>query len=260
MNLTSLGYATDLALLAHGGSLIEREDGYWRVTSPHNPTHYWGNFLLLDAPGSPAAAEELFRRALPNASHVALGIDRIDLRLADLTAYAEAGFEVFEGTVLVATSIIEVPPPPGATIRQLITEADWAQSVALSMATRDEKYEATGFLTYLEAKMATQQRLSQDGRGAWFGAFVDEALVAHMGLFDCGEGRARFQTVETHPDFRRRGMASATLSAIARYATETLGTTQLVIVADPDYVAIDLYRSLGFVVRESQVQMQRLPT
>lgn len=260
VTMRSLGFATDCALLQRGGSLIERSEGYWRVTSPHNPTHYWGNFMLLDEPGDVAECEALFHRELPHARHVAIGIDATDLVKDDLRPFSDAGFEVSGGTVLVATALAEVVAPHGVTVRALTTPDDWRQSVVLSMATRDEKYEADGFLVYLRAKSSTQQLLCASGHGAWFGAFVDGALVCQMGLFDCGEGRARFQTVETHPAFRRRGLARATLSALGTYARRALQTEQLVIVADPTYFALDLYRSLGFEVREQQLQIQRLPT
>jgi len=257
--MRSLGFTTDVALLQRGGSLVERRNGFWRITSPHNPTHYWGNFLLLDEPGDVGNIEALFHRELPDALHVAIGIDSTVLVDDDLRPFHEAGFEVSGATVLVASVLADVEAPHDVSVRALMTPGDWEQSVALSMATRDEKYEADGFLVYLRAKAATQRRLCAAGHGAWFGAFIEGELVAQMGLFDCGEGRARFQTVETHPAYRRRGLAKATLSALGTYASKKLQTNQFVIVADPAYFAIDLYRSLGFEVRENQLQIQRLP-
>ena len=48
MDVESLGYRTDLALLRLGGSTIEDRGDHLVVRSPYNPTFYWGNFLLLD--------------------------------------------------------------------------------------------------------------------------------------------------------------------------------------------------------------------
>jgi ribosomal protein S18 acetylase RimI-like enzyme len=256
----SLGYATDLALLRHGGSVVTRHDGYWVVTSPHNPTHYWGNVVLFDdVPTSIERAEQCFHQHFPEAQHVALGVDTTQATVRDLEDFAQAGFDVSGGVVLVAPMVASVTPPLGVTIRALHSPDDWAQSIELSMANREEQYEATGYRTYLEAKVVTQRHLCEQGHGAWWGAFVEQQLVSQMGIFDCGDGRARFQTVMTHPDYRRRGLARATLSATGHFAVEALGARELVIVAEPDYVAIDLYRSLGFVARETQLQMQRIP-
>jgi hypothetical protein len=72
VHITSLGYRTDLALLRLGGSEIEDRGDHVVVRSPHNPTHWWGNFLLL--PGPPRAAETdhwlaTFHAEFPDAKH-----------------------------------------------------------------------------------------------------------------------------------------------------------------------------------------------
>ena len=94
------------------------------------------------------------------------------------------------------------------------------------------------------------------GHGGWFGAFADELLVCQMGLFSGGPGLARFQSVETLPEHRRRGLAGTLVAHTSRYGFEVLGARTLVMVADPDYHAIDLYRSLGFAVTETQLQAE----
>jgi len=75
------------------------------------------------------------------------------------------------------------------------------------------------------------------------------------GLFRDG-GLARFQSVETHPDFRRQGLASAVLGHVARREP---GARTLVTVADPDDQAIQLSRALGFAEAEYQIQLYRAP-
>jgi ribosomal protein S18 acetylase RimI-like enzyme len=63
--------------------------------------------------------------------------------------------------------------------------------------------------------------------------------------------------VSTHPDHRRRGFAAQTVAAAGKFAAETYRTKTLVIVADPKYHAISIYRDLGFVVTEQQVSIER---
>ena len=78
MNLVSLGFRTDIALLQSGGSEVDDRGDHLVVRSPHNPTHWWGNFLLLaqvPAPEDSGLWLERFAAAFPGATHVALGFD-----------------------------------------------------------------------------------------------------------------------------------------------------------------------------------------
>jgi GNAT superfamily N-acetyltransferase len=94
-------------------------------------------------------------------------------------------------------------------------------------------------------------------RGRSFGAFRDEQLQSGLGIFSAGSGTARFQSVETHPAHRRQGLAGNLLIAAGQYAHTRLRAGTLVIAAEPDYPAINIYRSLGFHERERHVQLER---
>ena len=102
-----------------------------------------------------------------------------------------------------------------------------------------------------------RRRLTQAGTGAWFGAFDGGRLVAQLGLFDVGDGYARYQHVETDPAARRRGLAGTLVWRAGRYGREALGASALVIVADPMDTAIRVYRSCGFTGLESQLTLER---
>jgi predicted GNAT family acetyltransferase len=97
------------------------------------------------------------------------------------------------------------------------------------------------------------------GHGQWWGAFVDGRLLSSMGLFTASPGLARFQTVKTHPEARGRGFAGTLVHAVSRYGLDELGASTLVMVADPDYLAIRVYRSVGFDDTEVQLQAERKP-
>ena len=78
MDVTTLGFRTDLALLERGGSTIDDRGDHLVVRTPSNPTFYWGNFLLLDhVPAADRVDEwlERFVDAFPEARHRALGFD-----------------------------------------------------------------------------------------------------------------------------------------------------------------------------------------
>jgi len=74
-----------------------------------------------------------------------------------------------------------------------------------------------------------------------------------------GGGTLRFQTVETHPDHRRRGFAGWLVYTAGTQGLQRFDGRRLVIVADPDGPAINLYRSLGFVDTERQMKLERAP-
>jgi ribosomal protein S18 acetylase RimI-like enzyme len=141
-----------------------------------------------------------------------------------------------------------------ADYRPLTTDQDWRQAAALGLACNPG---GPIMQDFLNRRMVARRQLSADGHGAWFGAFLDRRLVAHLGIFKAGDDIARFQDVETHPDSRRQGLAGTLVYSAAAYALRNLAARTLVIVADPADNAIRLYRSLGFADREDQVGLER---
>ena len=262
MDVRSLGYRTDLALLRLGGTIVEDRGDHLLVRSPHNPTYWWGNFLLL--PGIPAEQEvddwlARFAAEHRDAQHIALGFDGTDGTAADLDGFARRGLEVEADTVMTASSVHPSRSAnTEATYRPLTGDDDWAQSVALGVRMDEGKFEPDGHRRFVQAKTATCRRLVETGHGKWFGAFLDGRLVAQLGLVKASAGLARFQSVETDPDFRRRGLAGGLVHTASTYGFEQ-GVYTLVMVADPAYVAIDLYRSVGFADAETQLHVQRPP-
>ena len=168
-----------------------------------------------------------------------------------------AGMTMEQNAVMTATSV-HAPPHPntGAVFRTLEGDGDWRQSFELAAAVHaGEPGGDAGFLT---AQLAAKRALTEAGHGAWFGAFLDGTLVSQLGLIPNKTGLARYQSVETHPAARRRGLAG-TLVWHASATTLTGDTKTLVMVADPDDTAIRVYRSLGFTVTESQLSFIRQP-
>ena len=264
MDVVSLGFRTDLALLRLGGSEIVDKGDHLVVRTPHNPTFWWGNFVLLERSPAPDDVDRwlaVFAAELPDREHLAFGVDGTDGSPADLAAFAERGLDVEAATVMTATSV-HPPPRPDATAvyRTLTSDEDWAQSVALRVACNDRSLEPTGYLDFAERRAQTNRTLTVDGRAAWFGAFLDGRLLSQLGVVALDDGLARYQSVETHPDARGRGFAGTLVHAAATHAFERLGARALVMVADPTYSAIRIYRSVGFSAAETQLQAERPST
>src|SRR4051812_1675781 len=259
VQVRSLGYRTDLMLRRLAGASVRDRGDYLVVETPTNPSFYWGNFLLLAEPPPPGTAArwlDAFRTELPTAEHVAIGIDGVDGQTGDLTELLAAGLELELSIVLTADRLGFRGRLP-ADVRPLRADRDWQQAAAVRLAIDDDH--SPRHADFVERKLAEARRLVDDGHGAYLGAFVDGVVQASLGIITDGSGLARYQNVETHPEHRRQGYSRALLLAAAETAAERFDVRTLVIVADPDYVALDLYRSLGFTDTETQVQLQRAP-
>jgi ribosomal protein S18 acetylase RimI-like enzyme len=260
MEISSLGWRTDLAMLEHSGSEVSDRGDHLVVHTPDNPTFWWGNFLLLaHAPRDGDDARhwlDVFAEEHPRARHVAIGVDGGDGDPGDLTALTDAGLETEASTVMTATSV-HAPPRPNteATYRTLESDADWEQQVELSMVGEGVGYDRE----FCTARALAERGLVERGYGAWWGAFDGDRLLSSMGLFTASVGLARFQAVKTHPDARGRGLAGTLVHRVSRFGFADLGARTLVMVADPDYLAIRVYRSVGFVDSERQLQAVRKP-
>jgi ribosomal protein S18 acetylase RimI-like enzyme len=260
MEISSLAFRTDLAMLEHSGSTVDDRGDHLVVRTPENPTYWWGNFLLLaQAPADQAAAQawlDTFQRELPGARHRTFGVDGVAGGRDDLAPFVALGLEPDVSSVMTATAVHPpARPNTDATLRPLTADEDWEQQVVLSGVGEEHGYD----LDFCTAKVRAERSLVEQGYGAWWGAFDGDVLLSSMGLFTASEGLARFQNVKTHPDARGRGLAGTLVHRVSRYGFDELGAHTLVMVADPDYLAIRIYRSVGFTDTERQLQVERKP-
>jgi GNAT superfamily N-acetyltransferase len=260
VDVTSLGYRTDLMIRAMEGSEVADHRDHVVVRSPASPAFWWGNFILLAAPPAPQETARWlarFAEEFPAADHVALGIDATEPHAADRSGLIEAGLRVERTTVMTASTVHEPSRPNhDAQYRPLAGEQDWRRSLELRLAT-DEAGEPYTTRAFYEQRTADARRLAENGHGAWFGAFAGDRLVAQLGVFSDGSGIARYQNVETHPAWRRKGLAGTLVWRAGRYAADELGARTLVIVADPRGDAVRIYRSAGFTEAEAQIAFER---
>lgn len=259
MDVTSLAYRTDLALLTASGSVVEDRGTHLVVRTPDNPTFFWGNFLLLAKPPVPGGEREVvgaFRTEFPEAGHVSIGIDgTTEPDAATRAAFEAAGLEVTVDTVLTAGALV-APREVDAEVRPLAGDEEWEARARLSLELHPGTAEET-VLAFTRARAAQERGLVEAGRGQRFGAFVDGELVSTAAVYVTEPGVARYQNVETASTHRRRGLASAVVHAAGQHALAHLDVRTLVIVADTDGEAIGLYRRLGFADAERVVGMEK---
>ncbi len=272
MAARSLGFRTDLMILRMQGSVVAERDGYTLVSSPHNPLHHWGNFLLLDDPPRPRTVGEWvweFESQFPTADHLALGIDGVDGDAGPEDEIALAGLQVDRDVVLTMPSADALVPPalphPNAACRELVSDEDWAQAVELQVAGTIAAFDIpeTVLTEFTTAAMAAMRDLTEAGHGSWFGGFVDtavgEQMVTGLGVFTDGSGVARFQTVQTLESMQGQGLATMLVHHAAAAVLTGWGVDSLVMVAEPDEPASGIYRRLGFSGTERMVRLSRPP-
>lgn len=264
MHVASLANRTDLVLLRMAGSEIEDRGDHLVVRTPDNPDYWWGNFLLLAQPPADAEAPrwlERFGAEFPDARHVTFGVDAPNGTLADLAWFAARGYSVAAQIVMIASDVFEpAHRNTMATCRPLSTADDWAQSVELALRCHEgEMPDAAEYRRFITAKTRSNRALVDSGHGRWFGAFEHGRLVSQLGLIKTGDGLARFQSVETDPTHRRQGLAGTLVHHASRCALDELGARQLVMVAEPQGPAIELYRRVGYVPTETQLEIELTP-
>ncbi|TCC47836.1 GNAT family N-acetyltransferase [Kribbella capetownensis] len=262
MEIKSLGYRTDLLLLELSGSQVQDAGEYVVIRTPANPAYWWGNFLLyrsIFAAGDVKSRLETYRAEFPAAKHVAFGIDSVDGEIGAEDELAAAGFTVDRSVVMTASQVV-APRRPNeeSTYRFLTSDDDWGQLTQLGLATASMKVD-DGYVEFTRRRDAAHRALVEAGHGKWFGAFDGDRLQSSLGLMFDGKGVARFQHVQTHPDDRNRGIASTLVHHASTYGLTDGGARTLVMVADPEYLAIRLYRALGFDDTETQLQFTLPP-
>jgi ribosomal protein S18 acetylase RimI-like enzyme len=266
----SVVWATDLDVLPLD-RVVERRGGYLVVRSPGNPRHYWGNLLLFDREpraGDASHWEALFAEEFadePRVRHTTFAWDRSDgVAGAAREEFAARGYDVEESVGLVAERLIaHSRENREVVVRRLDPNGDgelWAAVVELQVATRDEGHEEEAERAFNELWLGSRRDLFRAGRGAWFVALDPEtgALAGSLGIV-VTDGRGRYQSVVTAPEYRRRGICSRLVVEVASYAAAEHGAARLVIAADEDYHALGLYESLGFERREHVVGVCRWP-
>lgn len=265
MYIKSLGYRTDLIFPRFEGKVIERQD-YVVVRTPANPTFYWGNFVLFrSAPciGDLENWKSVFSLEVASrqpTGHVALAWDTTDGDLGDIQPFLDDGFTVNNDVVLTAHQVHRPQKYNSAMeVLTLLDNKQWDTVLQNQLLVRDEeRHEEVGYYVFKERRIEMHRRMIEAGLGIWYAAMINGQIVGGLGVFMDGTV-GRFQSVHTHPEFRRLGICSTLVYVAAQHAMEWLGVKTLVMVADENYHAARIYESIGFKVCEHEVGIQKVP-
>ncbi|WP_371170136.1 GNAT family N-acetyltransferase [Aliiroseovarius sp. 2305UL8-7] len=253
--MNTLEFATDL-LVQSGQCDVRLFSDRIVQTTPDEPNFWFGNRVLFKA--APVDADTLiaqFRADIPDAEHICIGWDIASPVLSDI----EAVFEKTElkveqaDTLSLPGKLKRTEAPDGIVIRPFQTMEDWAQSEAIGkIDLLKEDYVERGMDTFLRNKSAARRAQIGKGLGQWFGAFDGDRLAGDMGIFH-DDRLIRYQSVQTHEDYRRRGICSALLCASLDWARARAPNARPVIVANANSDAGRLYRRAGFALAETTV-------
>lgn len=254
------GWATAIAVLEYSGSAVEDCGDHLLIRTPLNPEYHWGNFVFVTDEDVVSDADRwvaTFQSAFPQATWVTIGL----IRMPDnQDAWVAQGLDLELDDVLTTRTIPrQTPLPDGYTVRRLGGD-DWAQSVARSVVEneRTNEHDPLSYERFAKGQVQARRALSDRDRGAWFGAFADGTLIADLGIVRCGT-TARYQSVGTDEEHRRRGLAAHLLGVAARWAGDQ-GCDRWVIVTEATNPAGRVYRSLGFEPDTSHASTYRHPS
>jgi GNAT superfamily N-acetyltransferase len=199
--------------------------------------------------------QELFAKEIgtpPLVGHQIFGWDTTDKKMVVVEPFLESGYHIEQSVVLAAQKLI--PPSSsiqGVTVRPFEVEYDWTQSIENQVECRAPEFTEAGYRLFRQRQMNRYRAMTQAGLGAWFGAFIGSQLAADLGIFYTDQ-LGRYQSVLTHPKYRRKGIARQLVLESGIYALKHFGLENLVIVADAGSIAERLYLSIGFEFIEHQ--------
>lgn len=122
------------------------------------------------------------------------------------------------------------------------------------MLCSNPKYINDYYEAFKTEQMKQYRKMSEDGLGNWFGAYLGEKLVGDLGIFyenDIG----RYQNVGTHPEYRKKGICGTLVYEAGNIAFRDYDVNYLVIEADPEYHAARIYESVGFKKSETNYSL-----
>lgn len=256
MNTSSLPIAieTDLIFSRFNGQVIEKQN-YIVIRTPSNQGYHWGNYLVFQdapSPGDETRWPLIFREEfadLPGVQHI-LFTWATRSEGSAVPAFCELGYSLENSLALVASSVHRPQKYNNeVSVRPLASDADWESAVQNQIMV-NEKYEPNKFERFKRLQMANYRLMAEAGRGRWFGAFLNGKLVADLGVyFETEVGR--FQSVVTHPQYRRLGICGRLVFDAANLAFSEFKVKRVAMVADADYHAAKIYESVGFLPVET---------
>ncbi len=249
--IQSVASRTDIAVLGPTAKIEER-DGYWVVFCPDNPGFIWGNYLLWPNPPREGESEHWIRlyddyfknkEGIINQTFL---LDTLDGSAGASDEFTKAGFAQEKTAVLTCEELVKPAKlNDKIEVRPIVGDKEYEAAVDMQVRSRDECFSEDTYRSFRVARMAAYRALVDEGKGQWYGAFIDGNLVGDLGVFII-DGLARYQFVTTCPNYRRQGVCTTLMYETALMTLACNEVDTLVIASDPEYHSTIVYESVGF--------------
>lgn len=251
MELKSVGLNSDLEILKTTSNVVDLGN-YIKIETTNNPEFFWGNFLVFPHPPKNSDVnnwKEIFKKEFASnnqVKHIAFTWDIYGGK-PEIEAFLAEGFILEEAVLMSATELKTYKAKDQKEYREILSDADWSQLIELQIATGllELNYNPKIYREFVQRRFANYQLMVEKNMGKWFGVFHDGQLICDLGLFG-DSTNMRFQSIETHIDFRGLGLAQNLMA----YAANSLKAKNYILQADSKGKAIDLYMKMGFEIKE----------
>lgn len=249
--IESLGLISDKMFFDFDNSTIERDD-YFVLLTLDNPDFFWGNYLMFkNGPkeGDFTKWQKIFEEEFlsnPKVLHKTFSwAGQYDGE--ELKKFIDSGYDFSDTLVLVCESsnLNCVYENKEIQCSVVANDDDWNALVEFQVETNSD-FNPKVFREFITKRILKYRSYVNSGHGNWYIAKIGNRIVADLGLFGTGT-LARFQNIKTHFDFRKRGISQTLIN----YAAKNSGKDFFVIEADEDGPAINMYKSIGFSLKEN---------
>lgn len=223
-------------------------DGYLVYRSVRFPRFYGANGIEFERRDSRSLAdcEALFDGYFSRAEyeHKTFTFDDAPEYQGLIADAAENGYHVMKNVYLFAREPApDVVIPESTVLRKVDSEARWhlLEKFYDLMSVGYDWYDETVTRELFEKTRVTSEAIGIE----WFYLSPSDRdeIWCKLGMFSHG-GVCRLQDVGTRPDLRRRGLARGLVNSSIGMARDV--SQGVIVCAEEDYHALDLYRNLGF--------------
>jgi len=257
--MKSLAYRTDLIKNSSEGQVDVCKD-YYVIKTPTRPYYYWGNYILIKNIKKNSDVQEwinIYKKEFSNTKDhfMTFGIDGKKVSNDVVNKFEKYGFTFNNEEVLTGSDLVKPEKPKiEITCKEITEEKDWDGWVDVHLD-KDFQYSDDFGYRYHFEYLGSVKNLVAKKFMRRFGAYANNKLVGDLGIFH-ESGFGRFDTVATHQDYRNLKICSNLIYYAGNKILDEDPVCKLVIVADEDYFAKNIYKKLGFEHTEDQIGFQ----
>jgi hypothetical protein len=183
------------------------------------------------------------------------GIDAKKVSNDIIVKFKKHGFSLKRDEVLSGSNLVKPEKPKiELTFKEIADEKDWDGWVDVHLEKNFQFSDDSGYGFQLQCLESIKNLVARNFMRR-FGAYTNNKLVGDLGIFH-ESGLGRFDKVATHEDYRNLRICSNLIYYAGKKILNEKAAGKLIIVADEDYFAKNIYKKLGFEYIEEQIGFQ----